>query len=120
MVGPRPPGPPPPGSNAVPADPSLLALPAQAPPHGEVLLAHKHGPVHEMPEALWPQIPLCRTRARVPVAGLKRKLEQGGPALWADEEAARSNVALTRPSHDAWGIKKVRVRGCVVMSLRMA
>jgi hypothetical protein len=107
FVGRRPPGPPPPGSNAVLADPTLLALPAKQPPEGQVLLAHKHSPVHELPETLWGQIPLCRSRGRVPVAGLKRKLEAGGSALWAEEEAARSNVALTRPSHDAWGIKKV-------------
>lgn len=107
VVGSCPPGPPPPGSSAVPADPTLLQLPAKAPPEGQVLLAHKHSPIHELPEELWGQIPMCRARGHVPVGGLRRKLEEGGPGLWAEEEAARSNVSLTRPSHDAWGIKKV-------------
>lgn len=46
-------------------------------------------------------------RGYVGVSGLKRKLDQGGDAIWRDEEAEKSNVGLIRPSHDAWGIKKV-------------
>ena len=42
------------------------------------------------------------------MSGFKRKLAEDGNSAWADEEARKSNVGLTRPSHDAWGIKKVR------------
>lgn len=41
------------------------------------------------------------------MTGIKRKLEEGGERLWSNDEAASTNVALTRPSHDAWGIGKV-------------
>lgn len=46
-------------------------------------------------------------RAKVDVSGIKRKLELGGDRIWGDDEARTSNVAITRPSHDAWGIRKV-------------
>jgi hypothetical protein len=41
------------------------------------------------------------------VSGIKELLVSGGDRIWSDEEAAATNVALTRPSHDAWGIRKV-------------
>lgn len=94
-------------SRATPANSALLALPRHAPPEGEVLREHKNLPVHELPPQVWPQVPLCRKRGQVCVADLKRKLATGGERLWLDEEARKHNVGLTRPSHDAWGIKKI-------------
>eukprot|EP00579_Thalassiosira_antarctica_P002802 CAMPEP_0201878150 /NCGR_PEP_ID=MMETSP0902-20130614/9396_1 /ASSEMBLY_ACC=CAM_ASM_000551 /TAXON_ID=420261 /ORGANISM="Thalassiosira antarctica, Strain CCMP982" /LENGTH=685 /DNA_ID=CAMNT_0048405757 /DNA_START=45 /DNA_END=2099 /DNA_ORIENTATION=+ len=32
--------------------------------------------------------------------------------LWTEENAAQNNVKLTRPSHDAWGIKKIILVFC--------
>ncbi len=92
---------------AVLANPALLVLQRHIPPAGQVSLGHKGVPVHQLSEQAWDHIPLCRTRGRVCVAGLKRKLAEGGPKLWQEEEARKSNVGVIRPSHDAWGIDKI-------------
>jgi len=41
------------------------------------------------------------------VTGIQKKLKNGGDKLWDTNEAKTKNVDLHRPSHDAWGIKKV-------------
>ncbi|KAM3571679.1 hypothetical protein VYU27_006288 [Nannochloropsis oceanica] len=92
---------------AVLANPALLALPRHIPPAGQVGLGHKGVPINQLPEEAWGHVPLCRTRGQVCVAGLKRKLAEGGPKLWQEEEARKSNVGVIRPSHDAWGIGKI-------------
>jgi hypothetical protein len=47
------------------------------------------------------------------VDGFKEKLEAEKDTCWSAEEARKTNVALTRPSHDAWGIGKVIRLFCI-------
>ena len=56
--------------------------------------------------------PLAITLAEVNVSGFKEKLLSSGSVIWDDAYHAKENVKLTRPAHDAWGIKKVMFTFC--------
>ena len=97
--------PPPPSSSS---SPSYII-----PPEGDgVLLAEKMKPVCENPTLIETNAPLCYTRAQVDVSQLKEYLRSLPASYWEDAEAAKSNVALKRPAHDAWGIKKIVFTFC--------
>ncbi|CAN0329965.1 unnamed protein product, partial [Discosporangium mesarthrocarpum] len=51
--------------------------------------------------------PLVFTRGRANISKLRRKLIEGGPEIWSEEEHNRSNVHMKRPAHDQWGISKI-------------
>ena len=68
-------------------------------------------------------VPLCErslkegeamayTRAEVDVSAFKNFLLDSNPEIWEDAYHAKENVALTRPAHDAWGIKKIVFTFC--------
>jgi hypothetical protein len=42
----------------------------------------------------------------------KSKLSASSTSLWNEKNAATNNVSITRPSHDAWGIKKIILVFC--------
>nr|QID90271.1 sulfotransferase [Saccharina japonica] len=80
------------------------------PPDGLVKLKDKRVPVVEQvaEDRLDPEArPMVFTRGRVDVSLLQHLLSSKGDAVWTDEEHARSNVKLTRPAHDRWGIGKI-------------
>jgi len=52
------------------------------------------------------------TLAQVDVSGFKSFLGSLNGAHWEDEHASEENVKLTRPAHDAWGIKKIVFTFC--------
>jgi hypothetical protein len=69
------------------------------------------------------QIPICErstpfhsdyafTRATVDISEFKKKLINLSPDIWEDEKQNEGNVKLTRPAHDAWGIKKIVFTFC--------
>lgn len=55
---------------------------------------------------------LAITRAELDVSQFKEKLLSSGSVIWDDAYHAKENVKLTRPAHDAWGIKKVMFTFC--------
>ena len=56
--------------------------------------------------------PLAITLAELDVSAFKEKLLKSGNKIWDDTYHAKENVKLTRPAHDAWGIKKVMFTFC--------
>jgi hypothetical protein len=75
------------------------------PPPGVVRLEDKARPVCEgEPSAFHPHY--AYTRSVVDVSRLKEKLTTMPQELW-DDERQDGNVRMTRPAHDAWGIKKI-------------
>ena len=52
------------------------------------------------------------TRAVVDVSAFKKLLATLPADAWDDEKAHEENVKLTRPAHDAWGIKKIVFTFC--------
>jgi len=81
------------------------------PPVGRVKLSDKLMPVCERKRDEQPEH-LTYTLGRVDVSAFKAKLRALPAEAWEDEKAAESNVRLTRPAHDAWGIKKVIFTFC--------
>ena len=68
------------------------------------------------------QIPVCErsppydehyayTRGIVDVTKFQEKLRSMPPEMWEDENQ-EGNVRMTRPAHDAWGIKKIVFQFC--------
>ena len=55
---------------------------------------------------------LALTLAQVDVSAFKKKLLDGGSGIWDDDYHERENIRLTRPAHDAWGIKKIVFTFC--------
>jgi hypothetical protein len=60
---------------------------------------------------------MCGTKQNVKANGkpaaAKQASEKFSPTnLWIEENAALNNVKITRPSHDAWGIKKIMLVFC--------
>ncbi len=81
------------------------------PPAGiGVPLADKKIPVCE--RRLRSGEPLAITLAELDVSKFKEMLLQSNGDIWDDAYHARENVKLTRPAHDAWGIKKVMFTFC--------
>ena len=77
-------------------------------------------PVSSLP--LIASVPCVSTRGVVDVTSLKSLVTPGHntpiekspaiPTMWDDALARSSNVLVTRPSHDAWGIKKIVLMFC--------
>lgn len=85
---------------------------AFAPPPGEVLLADKLTPLHEWEDkAAAEKKELVFLRGTIDIAPFKEKIKNLPPEMWNDEEQ-EGNVKLKRPSHDAWGIKKIVFNFC--------
>ena len=99
---------------APPAPPSPCPSPSLLiPPVGNgVLLEEKTKPVCENPALIESKTPLCYTRAQLDVSRFKTYLRSLPASYWNDAEAAKSNVELKRPAHDAWGIKKIVFTFC--------
>lgn len=79
------------------------------PPPGIVLLADKQVPVCERP-APYDEY-YAYTRGTIDVSAWKAKLASLPAELWEDENQD-GNVRMTRPAHDAWGIKKIVFQFC--------
>lgn len=95
-------------------DRSLLDERAAVPPAGSVRFADKAGPIFErLAEGTLPEedaraaAPYIYTRGETDVAELAARIRDGGAELWSEAEARRVNVHIARPSHDAWGIRKL-------------
>ncbi|CAM9888508.1 unnamed protein product [Ectocarpus sp. 4 AP-2014] len=85
------------------------------PPSGQVKLKDKTTPVIEQvaKEQLDPEArPLVFTRGRADLSLLRRLLSSRGASIWTDEEHDRTNVKMTRPAHDKWGISKIVLVFC--------
>ncbi|CAN0112648.1 unnamed protein product, partial [Ectocarpus sp. 8 AP-2014] len=85
------------------------------PPSGQVKLKDKTTPVIEQvaKEQLDPEArPFVFTRGRADLSLLKRLLSSRGASVWTDEEHDRTNVKMTRPAHDKWGISKIVLVFC--------
>ena len=57
-------------------------------------------------------LPHAYTLAQVDVSAFKSFLLNLPESHWEDEHAGEENVKLTRPAHDAWGIKKIVFTFC--------
>jgi len=79
------------------------------PPSGLVPLTSKLSPVCDR-KANKSMEPLVVTRAVVDVRGFKEHLESLPRQIWDEDQDG--NVQLTRPAHDAWGIKKIIFTFC--------
>mmetsp|Transcript_18342 Transcript_18342/g.18429 ORF Transcript_18342/g.18429 Transcript_18342/m.18429 type:complete len:366 (+) Transcript_18342:27-1124(+) len=77
------------------------------PPDGKVQLEEKRCPLFEREDLVkindgdW-----AFTRAYIDISPLKQKLSKLPEEVWTDEGQS-SNIKLTRPAHDIWGIKKI-------------
>ena len=80
------------------------------PPEGCVLLSEKQTPVCERPVSEQGEYHAF-TLGKVDVSAFKAKLRSLSPDAWEDEHQ-EGNVKLKRPSHDAWGIKKIVFNFC--------
>lgn len=78
------------------------------PPEGIVPLSDKQIPACESAQFA---DHYCFTRGIVDVSAFKAKLNSMSPDAWEDENQ-EGNVRLTRPAHDAWGIKKIVFNFC--------
>lgn len=81
------------------------------PPDGQVTLTDKQFPICELPDSQLPAEGLCFKRGDVDITKLKTKLQNLPPEAWNDENQ-HGNVALKRPAHDDWGIKKIIFNFC--------
>lgn len=80
------------------------------PPVGLVSLSDKLKPVCENPTPYSPSYAF--TRGIVDVSAFKCKLRNLPKETWEDSFQQETNVKLTRPAHDAWGIKKIVFNFC--------
>ena len=90
--------------------PGAVIPPSPLPGKREVPLAAKAVPVCE--RALNDCEALALTLAQVDVSAFKKKLLESGTGIWDDDYHNRENIKLTRPAHDAWGIKKIVFTFC--------
>ena len=82
------------------------------PRDGEVSLADKQCPIHELQDSWFTdELDLVYTRGKVDITALKEKILSLPAEMW-DDENQEGNVKLKRPSHDAWGIKKIVFTFC--------
>lgn len=81
------------------------------PPDGKVLSCEKTIPIVELNDD--PKHEKCYAfkRGEVNITEIKKKLFEMAPSKW-DDENQDGNVKLTRPAHDAWGIKKIMFVFC--------
>ncbi len=86
----------------------LMTLNAIIPPNGIVPLSEKLTAICER-DKFDPHY--VYTRGIVDVSGLKNKLASLPADVW-DDQNQEGNVRLTRPAHDAWGIKKIIFNFC--------
>ena len=102
------------GNKKQEADLTILDYPEYICPNSILDLNSKQDPIHLHPfhkdskkakllhEKIW-----CCKRGEIDVSGIKRKLVEGGEDIWSDKLASETNVAVTRPAHDAWEIRKI-------------
>lgn len=82
------------------------------PPLGEVSLRDKQSPIHEWEDReAAEQQGLVFTRGNIDISAFKEKLLNLPADMWEDENQ-EGNVKVKRPSHDAWGIKKIVFTFC--------
>ena len=96
------------------ADVTVLQWPEYICPQGSLDLMAKQEPIYLHPyhkdpekakrlhEKIW-----CCKRGEIDVSILQKKLMEGGERIWSNKLAAETNVAITRPAHDSWGIRKI-------------
>ena len=85
---------------------------ALTPPFGSASLRRdKLQPVCEQ-SAEQQALPHVYTLAQVDVSGFKSFLRGLPESHWDDDHAQEENVKMTRPAHDAWGIKKIIFTFC--------
>lgn len=86
------------------------------PPPGFVELQDKLEPVYKLQErgevVNERAYPFVFCRGHIDVSKFVHLIEKGGESLWDEEEHGRTNVKLTRPSHDKWGVRKVMLVYC--------
>lgn len=85
------------------------------PPPGSVSLADKALPVFE--QALRGTLrsaaaPYVFTRGTAGAGPFKALLAQLGETVWDEQAHERENVRITRPAHDAWGVRKAVLVYC--------
>ena len=79
------------------------AIPVQ----GQVNLIHKNSPICELPDTDKSEDnSLIVTRAVINITPFKKHLLSLPNEMWESENQV-GNTKLVRPSHDAWGIKKI-------------
>lgn len=82
------------------------------PPSGQVSLSDKQIPIHEWENREAAEAKdLVYTRGFADISRLKEKLLSLPLEIWEDENQ-EGNVKVQRPSHDAWGIKKIAFNFC--------
>ena len=86
-------------------DYSLLSEATTLPPAGLVLPEDKTEPTEEA-ELTPDAAPYIFTRGTCDIGEVRAKLQED-PAVWSVEFARLKNVVVQRPSHDAWGIRKL-------------
>jgi hypothetical protein len=79
------------------------------PPQGIVSLKDKQVPVCERPAPY--DESYAYTRGVIDISAWKAKLKSLPAEMWEDENQ-EGNVKMTRPAHDAWGIKKIIFQFC--------
>jgi hypothetical protein len=79
------------------------------PPPGMVSLADKQIPVCERSPPY--DEAYAYTRGKVDITAFKAMLKAMPADMWEDENQ-EGNVRMTRPAHDAWGIKKIVFQFC--------
>ena len=93
---------------------NLLDETAREPPSGQVRYVDKSAPIFERcaegkmsSDEVAIATPYIFTRGCVDVSQMATYLESEGDELWSEEKAREQNVHIARPSHDAWGIRKL-------------
>lgn len=81
------------------------------PPIGCVLLQDKQIPICELNNNTQYHPHYVYTRGFVDIQQFKNQLQSMSSSMWEDENQD-GNVQITRPSHDAWGIKKIIFTFC--------
>lgn len=89
---------------------AMVAASGVIPPPGRVPLTDKQVPLYT--RELKENEALAYTVAQLDVSAFKAFLLAAPKEVWDDDYADKANIKLTRPAHDAWGIKKIMFTFC--------
>ena len=89
---------------------SMVEEPVITPPLGRVDLKEKDMPLYQ--RDLRDQEALAYTYKQLDISAFKNFLLDLPSEIWEDDYHAIHNVKMTRPAHDAWGIKKIMFTFC--------
>jgi len=88
----------------------MVARSGIVPPIGRVPLSAKEVPLYT--RDLGENEAMAYTVAQLDVSAFKKHLLAAPAHVWDDDYADKHNLKLTRPAHDAWGIKKIMFTFC--------